>query len=155
MEYTSGDETCESSGENVTGIENGDARCNLFASVEDSEKVHSSRVVRSFCNTEEEADKQKTDEVVTDGGQGRYDGPQSHTDAHVVRGSNASQEHIRGNLSQQITNEENADAGEVLCSWLDVFVTVLVEACGLRVAVNLRSSSRLLRRARAIALRSR
>jgi len=84
MEYTSGDETCKSSGENVTGIENGDTRRNLLASVEDSEKVHSSRVVRSFCNTEEEADKQKTDEIVTDGGQGRYDGPQCHTDAHVV-----------------------------------------------------------------------
>lgn len=66
MEYTSGDETCESSGENVACIENGDTCCDLLASVEDSEKVHSSRIVRSFCNTEEEADEQKTDEVVAD-----------------------------------------------------------------------------------------
>lgn len=86
VEYTSGNETCKGSGENVTSVEDSDTCGNLLAVVEDTEEVNSARIVRCFCHTKEavffvshdyrsrqggllQANQQKTDKVVADGGQ--------------------------------------------------------------------------------------
>jgi hypothetical protein len=56
-------------------LEDSDTSGNLLAVVEDTEEVDSTGVVGGFCHTEEESNQQKTDKVVADGSQTRYDGP--------------------------------------------------------------------------------
>jgi|SRR6478735_11455147 len=80
VEDTSSDETSESSGEDVSGVQDGDAGCDLLAGVEDGEEVDGAGVVGCFGETEEEAGEEETLEVFCDGGEGADDGPEHHHD---------------------------------------------------------------------------
>lgn len=80
VEDTSGDETSESSGQDVSGIQDGDAGCNLLAGVEDGEEIDGAGVVGGFGETEEEAGEEETLEVLCDGSEGADDGPEHHHD---------------------------------------------------------------------------
>jgi hypothetical protein len=156
----------------ITCVENGDTSGNLLAIVKDTQKVDSTRVVWCFCHTQEEANQKKTDKVMADGSETRYDSPQGHTSTHIVARFGPGEEHVlrkvsfytfvclerpetyRRDLSEKVTDEENADTGKILCLWSVLILMIEIGVCDLRVGVRLRSSSKSLRRARAMAFRS-
>ena len=80
MEDSGSNETSESSGENVAGVENGDAGGNLLTGVEEREEVDGAGIVGSFSDTEEEAGEEEADEVLGQGGEGRHNSPKHHHD---------------------------------------------------------------------------
>jgi len=84
MEDSSSDQTRESSGEDVAGIEDGDARGDLLARLEDREDVESSGVVWCFGDAEEEASQEQTREVFAESRKGRDDSPERHAAGHLV-----------------------------------------------------------------------
>lgn len=84
---------------------------NLLASVEDSEQVDSSRIVWCFTKTKEEAGEEKTYEVLAKGSKTRDQRPQHHCDSHVSIWASASQDHVARNLTKNVANKQNADAG--------------------------------------------
>jgi hypothetical protein len=115
VEDTGGDQTSESGCEDVSGVEDRNARGNLLASVEHREQVNCTRVVRSLSDTEEEACKQEALEVLGQSSQGTDDSPEHHADTHVARRTGSVQEHVARNLSEEISDEKDRYAGLVLC----------------------------------------
>jgi hypothetical protein len=172
MKDPSSNQPCEGCSEYVACVEDSDTSSNLFAVVKDTEKVDSTRVVGCFCHTEEEANQKKPDKVMADSSETRYDSPQGHASTHIVARFGPGEEHVlrkvsfytfvclerpetyRRDLSEKVTDEENADTGKILCLWSVLILMIEIGVCDLRVGVRLRSSSKSLRRARAMAFRS-
>lgn len=56
-------------------------------------------ITRQIHNHISQANQEKTDKVVADGGQTRHDGPQTHTGSHVVARSSPGEKHVLGCIS--------------------------------------------------------
>jgi hypothetical protein len=138
VEDTRGDETGESSGEDVTGVENGNARGDLLTVVEHWKQIHGTRVIWSLCHTKEEACEKKAFEVLSQGGQGRYDSPEHHARAHVAWRTRAVQEHVGGDLAEEIAHEQDWHAGLILSAReIEVLFKIVETGKGDGVAVEI------------------
>lgn len=128
MEDASSDETSKGRGEDVTGVKDSNAGGDLLAVVEHREEVDSTRVVRSLCDTQEEASEQKARKVRRQSSQSGDDSPKHHADTHVTGRPSAVQEHVAGNLTKQITDEQDGNAGLILCAGEVEFLLKVVQA---------------------------
>lgn len=114
VEDTGSDESGKSGSQDVSGVEDGNASGNLLSVVEDGEDVHGAGVEGGLSETEEETSEQEADEVLGEGGQSRDDGPEHHDETHVPRRTSSGQEHVAGNLTEDVADEEDGNAGLVL-----------------------------------------
>jgi hypothetical protein len=81
---TRGDQSRKSSREDVSGVQDGDTSSDFLASIEHRQQIHSSRVVGSLCDTEEEARKQQALEIFGQRGKSTDDSPEHHANTHVA-----------------------------------------------------------------------
>lgn len=129
VEDARGDETGESSSEDVASVEDSNAGGDLLTGVEHGEEVDSAGVVWGLSHAKEEAGEQETSEVLGQGGKSRNDGPQHHAAAHVSGRSGAVEEHVGGNLAEEVTDEENRHTRLILCAGEVQVLFQVVQTC--------------------------
>lgn len=116
MEDASSDQTSKSSSKDVTSVEDSNTCGDLLTVVEHREKVDRTGVVRSLGETQEEAGEQQSLEVLSQSGKSRDNSPKHHAATHVARRTSSVEEHVAGDLTQQIADEEDGHTGLVLCT---------------------------------------
>ena len=116
VENTSCYQTSEGGGENVTSVENSNTSGNFLAVVKHREKVDSAGVIWCLSNTQEETGKQEALKVLGQGSESRDDSPEHHAATHIARRASSVEEHVGGDLTQEITDEENGHTGLVFCA---------------------------------------
>jgi hypothetical protein len=77
-----------------------------FTSVKDGQHISRTRVKRRLSDTEEESAGYKTAKVGDESSTSRHDGPDKHPGAHVDARLDAGDEHVTGNLHEDIADEE-------------------------------------------------
>lgn len=126
VENTSSDQTSKSRCEDVTSIEDGNARGDLLTGVERREKVDSAGVVWGFSDTQEEACEQQTLKVFAKSSKSGDDGPKHHAAAHVATGADTVENHVGGDLAKKVSYEEDRHTRLVLgAGKLEVLLKVI------------------------------
>lgn len=113
MEDARSNQASKCSREDISSIQNRNSSRNLLSCVEDAQHIDCSGIVWCFSQTKKEADKEETSVVVNDGCECADDGPRHHCDAHVATWSGSSEEHVGGDLAEEVADEEDAETGLV------------------------------------------
>lgn len=108
------DEARKGARHHVSSVKDGHARRDLLAVVEHGDHVQSTGIKRRLGDSQKESTHQHALVALGLVGQERQDGP-SHAEAgHVPRGPHAVEDHVGGDLTAEVADEEDGDAGVVL-----------------------------------------
>lgn len=100
--------------QNIPRIQNTNPRRQLLSRIKNPQNIQRSGIIRCFHNSQKKSREKQPHEVCRKGCEAGDDGPEEHAGGHVVGGSKAGDEHVGGDLAEDVADEEDGDAGLVL-----------------------------------------
>lgn len=93
--------------QNIPRIQNTNPRRQLFSRIKNPQNIQRPGIIRCFHDSQKESREKQPHEVCRKCGEARDDGPEEHAGGHVVGGPEAGDEHVGGDLAEDVADEED------------------------------------------------
>lgn len=93
--------------QNIPRIQNTNPRRQLLSRIKNPQNIQRPGIIRCFHDSQKKSRKKQPDKVLRKCGEARDDGPEEHAGGHVVGGPQAGDEHVGGDLAENVADEED------------------------------------------------
>lgn len=100
--------------QNIPRIQNTNPRRQLFSRIKNPQNIQRPGIIRCFHDSQKKSREKQPDKITRKGCETGDDGPEEHAGGHVVGRAQARDEHVGGDLAENVADEEDGDAGLVL-----------------------------------------
>lgn len=93
--------------QNIPRIQNTNPRRQLFSRIKNPQNIQRPGIIRCFHYSQKEPRKKQPHKIIRKCCETRDDGPEEHAGGHVVGRAQAGDEHVGGDLAENVADEED------------------------------------------------
>lgn len=93
--------------QNIPRIQNTNPRRQLFSRIKNPQNIQRPGIIRCLHDSQKEPREKQPHKVCRKGCEPRNDGPEEHAGGHVVGRAQAGDEHVGGDLAEDVADEED------------------------------------------------